>query len=276
MPATPNPLRNLAFSLARKEVLTPELKRFLLAQHAKPKDSAFVIEDARLTIATFRERIKAYDHDKEVEGELFHPSALGACLRALWYGAMKAPRSGAPSGDDVLKWHITFEFGTYAHVMFQNLCEQAGVLERREIGIKDAKRKILGHADGIVKIDGKRYLLEIKTSNSRNFISLTAIKEAHKRQVHAYMKSLGLTACVVIYLNKDTSQTKEFVVQFDQAYYDEFVEKRIGIYFKSVKTKTPPPREGSNPSLMPCSYCEFQQVCYDTSKSATFLNSIKK
>lgn len=271
-----NPLKNLAASLGRKEVLVPALKTFLLKHHASPKSKAeFVVEDARLTIATFRERAKHYNHGKDPEGEFFHPSALGGCLRASWYQAMKAPKSGQDSGDDLLKTYITFEFGTYAHVMFQNLCEQAGLLERREVGILDVKLKIIGHADGIVKVAGERRLLEIKTINSRGFISLGEVKPGHLRQIHAYMKALALQSAVVIYLNKDTSQVKEFVVRFDPAFYQEFVAARIGTFFKSVRAQRPPPQEGSNPSLAPCSYCAYQRVCHDTAASARFLKSLK-
>ena len=150
-----------------------------------------------------------------------------------------------------------------SYVLFQNLCERAGVLTAREIEIVDAKNKHLGHADGRLHIDGIDYLLEIKTVNARGFASLHEPKEGHKMQTHAYMKSIGLQQAVIIYMNKDTSMLKEFVIPYDEAYYQQSCKPRIVRYFHSVKNLLLPEKEGTSPSSFPCSYCAHKRICYD-------------
>ena len=260
--------------LTPSPVLTPLLVSYLQKEYAR-NDKAMVIADAKLTVATFKERILEFNHRDDVEGEFFHPSAIGQCLRKLWFDEFKAPKDSSPQGLELLKTHITFEIGTYTHVLFQNLCEMAGVLVKREISIKDPKRRVLGHADGIVRIKGERYLLEIKTSNSRTFLGLSAPNESHLKQMHLYMASLGLKKAILIYIDKDRSVVKEFVVEFDKRLYVTQCQGRISVFFKHVKERTPPDKEGMNPQVMPCLYCPYKLVCFDVERLKNFMKTMK-
>ena len=271
-------LKALIAQAKRGEILMPRLHRFLAEQDKQKggalKSKAGVIEDARLTIATFKERIAEYNHGTEIEGEYFHPSQLGRCLRAMWFDHFKAPKPQKVTGAELLRTHMTFETGTYVGVVFQNLCERAGYLTAREVPIMDAGLKILGHADGTLRIDKVNYILEIKTINARNFSLLSGPKDDHKRQCHAYMKALKMNFAIVVYLEKDRHGVKEYLVEFDDDYYSEFVEKRINAHFKSLRTRKPPEREGMSPASDICKWCAFQQVCFEPQRSASFLKQV--
>lgn len=260
--------------LEPRPILTPLLVTYLQKEYAK-NDKAMVIADAKLTVATFKERILEFNHRDDVEGEFFHPSAIGQCMRKLWFDEFKAPKDSSPQGLELIRTHLTFEIGTYAHVIFQNLCEMAGVLVKREISIRDAKRRVLGHADGIVRINGERYLLEIKTSNSRTFLGLAAPNESHLKQTHLYMASLGLRKGIIVYIDKDRSVLKEFVVDFDKKLYLTQCQGRISVFFKHVRERTPPNKEGTNPQVMPCLYCPYKLVCFDVERLNRFMKTMK-
>lgn len=258
-------------SLDNGEVLIPELRRFFiertkLEETGKLSRKDVTVQDAKQVIACYTERIEEFNHGEEIKGEFFHPSALGQCQRKIFFDIKNAPRDTAVAsqGDDLIRSHMTFETGTHIHVIVQNICESAGLLVKREVAIQDEKRKILGHCDSVLKIRGVKYALEIKSINSAGFQRTTAPKHEHKAQLHAYMRCLGLKWGIVLYVNKDTGQMKEYVVRFDLAFYMEHVRGRIRTFFKRLRKNTLPPREGTSPSVFPCMFCPFTRICFET------------
>lgn len=251
-----------------KNILLPILQDYLLKQ-AKNEElglvsrKAGVQEDARLSIACFKERIDEFNHQDPKTKDYFHPSAIGQCMRKLWFRHFEAPTNGAATPSEATKSFLTFEIGTYFHVLFQNLCQRAGVLEKREFPIQDDKLKIIGHADGVLNIKGfGRAILEIKTINSRGFAALsTGPKPEHFQQANIYGNVLCIPYTIFVYFNKDSSELKEFVVQADPKQFAAS-KKRMEVYKESVRTKKPPEKEGNGPSAFPCSFCEYSKVCY--------------
>ena len=260
-------LTTFAASIKKGEILLPILREHLEKEERRIQKGLVshqdvVKQDAKQAIDCFKARYTEYNHRTELEGEYFHPSQLGQCLRKLFYEAKKVPADSKPYGDQLLTQSLTFEIGTYFHVLFQNLCERAKVLVRREIAIVNPKLRILGHGDGELLIDGVRYLLEIKTSNSRTFLALTDIKHEHKMQITAYMRTLGLKWAIVIYVDKDRSTLKEYVYAYDHSFWLKTVKPRIKVYFDSLESNVPPDREGTNPNKFPCSFCNVRETCY--------------
>lgn len=256
--------------MGRGEILLPRLRVFLEKEYelqttGRAKHKAVVRHDAQMTIDCFKNRIETYNHSQPV-GEFFHPSALGACLRMLWYQEMKAPRNNKTTGHNLLRSHVTLEQGTYIHVFFQNLCERAGYLIQREFLTHSVPHKIIGHADGVLLINGEKYLLEIKSSNTRRFAQLVkGPYDEHKRQIMAYMKVLKLKKALIVYIDKDKSDTKEFCINYDEDFFQRFCAPRIKQHFRNIRNpRKPPAREGTNPNKLPCSYCDFNRVCHDS------------
>lgn len=259
-------LTRLADALSKGEILLPKLKNFLYQAHIKDKlnDPKWVIRDANLTIRTFKERRTEYNHRTQLEGEFFHPSQLGRCLREVYYKVIGAPLNPGEEKDsaEIFREYFTFEQGTYIGVVMQNLAERAGYLVKREVPIMDKELRIIGHADGLLCIANLDYIWEIKTINSHAFRKLTEPKPNHCMQTHAYMKALGVPRTIFTYFEKDVAQVKEFVIKFDEAFYQREVESRIDVFFKAIRKKSPPAREGLIINKPPCSYCEYNRYCY--------------
>lgn len=268
-------LASLYQSTTNGEVLIPALKKFLTKHNETGDRKAFTLKDAKMTISWGKMRIEEYNHDTPIEGELFHPSAIGGCIRRMWFSAYQAPENASPNAGDLLKSHITFEIGTYIHVLIQNLCEQAGLLVEREIAINNVELKTLGHADGKLKIDGKFYLFEIKSINDAGFSRLKEPKPEHVGQMHLYMKALGLKRGILLYINKNTSLVKEFVVLYSEKDYKEIYFPTILRYFRLVKKMILPMRISENPRGYPCMFCEFSRVCFDSAALAKFRKNLK-
>jgi CRISPR/Cas system-associated exonuclease Cas4 (RecB family) len=268
-------LKTLLATMKSGKILLPILNDFLAKSErqvaAKTKrKKAGVVKDSKLTIKAMQERIAEFNHGEEIEGEYFHPSALGGCLRRTWFAVKKAPPEPEAKAD-LLRTYLTFEIGTYCHIILQNLMERAGILEVREAAIKDSVRRILGHGDAIVRIAGIRYLVEIKTINLRGFTTVAQQPlHEHKIQVHAYMKSLGIQWVIFLYISKDTGEVREHVLQFDQAFYEKYVTSRIESFFNDVRAnKLPQREEGKN-----CTYCQFQHLCFNDKELKTFVKSL--
>lgn len=262
-------LRALAESIERKEILIPFLKKYLieeakLIRAKKVSSREITLKDARMSVVAFKRREKEYNHDTVIEGQYFHPSALGVCMRQLFFGATDAIPNDDDTGAELLRTTVIFETGTYIHVLLQNLCKRAGCLVKREVAIQNEVLGILGHADGIIRIGGRKYLLEIKTINDRGFTMTTEVQPAHKKQIHAYMRALGLDAAVVLYYNKNTQNMKEFVVPYDEAYYRKEVRGRIRHFNRAVEHHFLPAREGEIPTKYPCMFCGFSRLCFDS------------
>lgn len=263
-------LKGVVASARQGTVLLPVLQQFLdkeeiLSNEEDGHHVNVVKRDAILSIRALRERYSEYNHRKPGEyADYFHPSALGACMRQLWFDKFNAPRDRRHK-DDVLKSYLTFEFGSYIHLIIQNLCDRAGVLRQREFEVLDHNLKIVGHGDGVVQPErkGALYLLEIKTVNSGRFTQIQKQPDfGNKQQAHAYMYVRGLKHGVFLYVDKDRSRIKEHVIEYDPELFEVHVRQRIVKYRKHCKNRTVPDKEGSSPRVFPCSFCPFTSTCF--------------
>ncbi len=273
-------LRSLLFSLKSGEKLLPRVRAFLLKEQqdialGKKSHRDIVQQDAAMAVRTFAARQKEYNHDDPKVAAYYHPSRIGSCIRQQWFAAMNAPTDGHGTGEDLLTSHLTFENGTYTHVMLQNLISRAGCLVRREVPVLCDTEKIIGHSDGILRIDAERPMLEIKTINSRQIEKLSAPKPEHIMQATIYMGLLNLASTVFWYWQKDyPHKIKEYVHTFSRTEYQRLIQ-RIRTFRYNVANRIMPPKEGANPNKMPCSYCPYIGVCYTTTDQKAFLTKIK-
>jgi hypothetical protein len=255
-------LKALLFSLKRGDELLPILKDFLMKPLTGQQKRDADARDAQLAIYTFKRRLQERQSDDPRVAQYFHPSAIGQCALKLWFREMGAPMNAGMGGDDALRQHLTFEFGTYVHILFQNLCSRAGVLKAREVGVEDDKLKIIGHMDGILQLNGKTPMLEIKTINERGFYHLNGPKEEHIDQTCLYNGLRKLPGTIFVYFNKNTGETKEFYKDFDKSLFTGKLLPRVAAFHKAKQTRKAPRREGESSSKYPCTYCEYSKFCW--------------
>jgi hypothetical protein len=97
--------------------------------------------------------------------------------------------------------------------------------------IEGVTKPIVGHADGIVNVGGKWYLLEIKTININGFTTLIEPMEKHmmQAQIYAELAKQGkiqgvpvdvtipvLSGIIFLYIAKNDSREKEYKVELDE------------------------------------------------------------
>jgi len=110
--------------------------------------------------------------------------------------------------------------------------------------------------DGIVKIAGKYYLIEIKTENTNSFFTRMNVAEEHKHQAACYSLSFHINNVIFIYENRDLCLKKTFLFNVSQSLKDEVVGmiERCNEY---VKKKEVPFRIENKL----CTYCDYKKTC---------------
>lgn len=188
---------------------------------------------------------KAHTYDPERHADKvtrFHPSQItywGVCQRA-YYLLMKREELGfeldrpEPFETSLLR---IFDHGHAIHSLYQDkILGPAGVLygqwekdgevvegfqpEEDWIYVEPRmwwpEKRISGYCDGYLEINGRWYVLEIKSSNDQGFRHLKRTREPrpyHARQAQIYMmsphnleKKFEIEGAIILYVNKDTGE----------------------------------------------------------------------
>jgi len=141
----------------------------------------------------------------------FHPSSLHKSAYELYHLYL--------NGDNNTKFDSKtlriFDNGTGVHERIQFYLEDARIMEQTEAPVIHDKYEICGSADGIVIINNKRYVLEIKSINAWGFNNLATPKSEHILQVNIYMFCLKIYDAIILYECKNNQEMKEFYLHID-------------------------------------------------------------
>jgi len=151
----------------------------------------------------------------------FHPSSLHKPADELYRLYLEGD-NGEVFEPRILR---IFDNGHAVHRRLQEYLSRAGVLIEAETPVRNEEYEIVGHADGIVEVKGKRGVLEIKSMNASTFHSTYEPKPEHLVQVNVYMFCLSLRRGVLLYECKDDQNLKEFYVMQDRAILDPILDK---------------------------------------------------
>lgn len=211
----------------------------------------------------------------ETESAKVHPPAKEATFRASGVGGCQRKMMYKLLGYNEKYDHIsafTLQQGTVVHEMIQGYLQRAGIIESLEEELKILPN-LNGHYDGVIVIDGERYLLEIKTINHVAYERVSKYNNVYKKyilQAHCYMKALGLTKTIFLFVNKGHTLSDDFrrdnpdidplfhevEVRFDKKIWAE-IEEKIGELVNYFETKTMPPMK----KVSECAYCNFKSKC---------------
>ena len=112
--------------------------------------------------------------------------------------------------------------------------------------------------DGIIRIDGKIYLLEIKTSDHGAFAELTDPKPIHIDQVKCYCAMLNLFNVLMVYEDRQYGDMKCYQVNFSSLDQIDVMEKMKDLQ-KMAQSNLAPERLPYGDYM--CSNCEYKKKC---------------
>lgn len=202
--------------------------------------------------------------DKRAKG-VFHPSQLlDGCVRQMTYDLMgiaptdKVDRVFTP---EIIR---VFDVGTWYHIYMQNILYRIGLLEQAEVPVINKKKFLNGKADGVFKekVFGEKVVLEIKTMNNWNF-SKAIFKpfKKHEFQASLYARELGAKKVLYLYINKDTSEIRDFLMPINEEQL-ALADKKMERVISHVEEGTFPPRSCTDKFCDNALACPFSSLCF--------------
>ena len=201
--------------------------------------------------------------DKRAKG-VFHPSQLlDGCIRQMVYDLMGETPSGfcKPIGAELQR---IFDVGTWYHIYMQNILYKIGLLEQAEVPVINKEKYLNGKADGVFReeVFGEKVVLEIKTMNNWNFRkAVFSPFKKHEFQASLYARELGAKKVLYLYINKDTSEIREFLMPINEEQL-ALADKKMSKVIEHVKKGTLPHRGCEDKYCDNAIGCPFAELCF--------------
>lgn len=191
----------------------------------------------------------------------YYPSEAGNCMRKVFY-SYKNPKE---VDLELLK---IFEAGNILHEFIVDVLESEKnphieLLEKESPFRLEIDGIIIsGRVDDIVvvKIDNKVYLVEVKSTSSLKYTNEP--HEAHVTQLQLYMHAKNIHNGLIIYLEKNTLQSKSFHIKYNEKGFEKIIQrlKEIHQHLKENKLPIPEARIISTKNWM-CKNCQYREEC---------------
>ena len=220
-----------------------------------------------------KELINQYyrNQKKDREQRHFYITDAGKCPRAVFFKFKKAP---AEEMDPRVL--MMFDHGDHIHqLIVKPLFGIRGIqVVAAEVNIPP-QELIAGRADAILS-DGKDlYVLDIKSMNGMIFRNLTEPKDEHINQIQLYLHFFKQKKGVLLYVNKDTQELKEFLINYKPEITQSLLNGLKGLKTKIDKNIVPD-RIPTWPDNWQCQYCQFKEICKISGERSVSWESFKK
>lgn len=142
----------------------------------------------------------------------FAPSYLSDCRRKIYYSKI----GETPSNPVELPSLLKMEWGNILHDDIQQRIKGNGILESFEEWREAEYQglKFIYRYDGILNVEGKRIVLEIKTVYASGYKSIeSAPKTEHILQAISYMVFEKIDAAIILYAGRDNGYIKQHTVE---------------------------------------------------------------
>ena len=196
------------------------------------------------------------DRQKDREQRHFYITDAGRCARGVFFKFKNVPREKMEAR--VLRM---FDHGDYIHqLIMKPLLSIRGIhVVASEINIPP-QEIVSGRADAIIS-DGKtQYILDIKSMNGMIFKNLVQPKEENINQLQLYLHFFKVPKGILLYVNKDTQELKEFLVDYNQTRAQNLLKQLSNLKSK-IDTGIIPSRIPDWPENWQCKYCQFKEIC---------------
>ena len=194
------------------------------------------------------------ENQKNREQTRFYITDAGKCPRAVFFKFKNAPRE--PMDARIMR---IFEHGENIHRSIFNILYRLRLGVVTEIPIP-SQEIISGRADAILCIGNENYVLDIKSMNSMIFRNLAAPKEENVYQIQLYMHFFNIKKGILLYIDKDQQNMKEFFLDYDSSLCKSLLDKFYALK-DQVEKNILPARLIDYPRNWQCNYCAFKATC---------------
>ena len=194
------------------------------------------------------------ENQKNKDQTKFYITDAGKCPRAVFFKFKNAPRE--PMDARILR---IFERGENIHRSIFNILYRLRLGVVTEIPIP-SQEIISGRADAILCVGNENYVLDIKSINSMIFRTMSAPKEENIYQIQLYLHFFNIKKGILLYIDKDQQEMKEFFVDYDESLCKGLLDKFYALK-DQVEKNVLPARMDGYPRNWQCNYCQFKDVC---------------
>ena len=207
-----------------------------------------------------------FDGETIHSGRSFNISmgALGEeCLAKIWHGW----RWSSPARPIKNRIQRIFNKGNSTELKIIEALKEKGVKfydrdDGKQHKFYGFSKHVAGKVDGIIEKNGEKMLLEIKSSNQKNYNSL--IKHGlvktfpnYYDTVQRYLEASSLDKCLYIIMCKNDESICTMIVHRDNDKIKSLLEKEKSIIFQET-----PFRAQYHSGFYKCSYCDHYSVCH--------------
>lgn len=194
------------------------------------------------------------DRERDREQHHFYITDAGKCSRAIFFKFKNVPREKMEAR--VLRM---FDHGDYIQMQILNSLFSLGIVRASEIKIPP-QSLISGRADAIITLDNELYVVDFKSMNSMIFKNLTEPKEDNVNQIQLYLHFFKIPKGILLYVNKDTLELKDFLVRYSPAKANKLLTGLSDLK-KKIDTNIMPSRLSGYPENWQCRFCQFKDIC---------------
>lgn len=192
--------------------------------------------------------------------DYFYVSEVGKCPRQIYYSIKGFPR---PPLDGLTARKLAV--GDDAHKRLAQALFGMGVVVAAEAPIPPG-RLFHGRCDVIVSLDGKNYVVEVKTAHPYSFDQMSSgPRRDHYLQLQLYLHYFEIPQGIVLAENKATQELKEFVVPLDRAevkrVIGDFERLHRTIFVEGQLPPLPGREEKRDWEFDQCRYCPYVRFC---------------
>lgn len=194
------------------------------------------------------------DRQKDKEQHHFYITDAGKCSRATFFKFKNAPREKMDAR--VLRM---FDHGDYIQMQILSVLLSLGVVRASEVNIPP-QELISGRADAIITLDNELYVVDFKSMNSMIFKNLAQPKEENVNQIQLYLHFFKIPKGILLYINKDTLELKEFIVNYNPILAQSLLNS-LKVLKQKLEKNIIPQQLPDYSQNWQCQYCQFKEIC---------------
>lgn len=191
--------------------------------------------------------------------DYFYVTDVAKCPRQIFYAMKGFPR---PPLDGLTARKLAV--GDDAHRRIAQALYSMGLVVAAEVPLP-ADALFRGRADVIVSLEGKNYVVEVKTAHPYSFEQMaTGPRRDHELQLQLYLYHFGIPQGIILVENKATQELKEFSVLLDRPMVDRVLAEFQRLHALIVgRGDLPPMPDKASWEFDQCRYCPYVAWCGD-------------
>lgn len=232
-----------------------------------------LIDDYFIERVTAKKRLRNHVLDMEEAprpGGRLSPSSIAGCQRqaVLKFTGVKVKKRVDPD------FELLMEEGKWHHHKWQTrFADMELVLGRDRFRLLSVEEKvaipklyIAGALDALIKIDGKKWVVDFKSINTFGFNYVyqnSAPKDEHVKQVISYCVARGVRRGMLLYDHKDSKEYKVFTIRFSDETWGEVERWCKTVIRKMQKQQLPARHPNCSHGSFLFDKCPFASLCFN-------------